>query len=61
MSLLKHGGFSVGLRQPLAAAGQLPGVLRPSQNWMMPDLSINQLLSQGVKKMCVVGGRELGY
>lgn len=58
----KRGCFSVGLRQPLAAAGQLPGVLRLSQNWMNLDVSINQLLSQGVQKnMCVVGGRALDY
>lgn len=57
----KRGCFSVGLRQPLAATGQLPGVLRLSQNWMDPDFSINKLLSQGVKKMCVVEGRELDY
>ena len=38
------GCFNVGLGQSLAAASQLPGVLRPSQNWMDSDSSINQLL-----------------
>lgn len=44
------GCLSVGLGQPLAAANQLPGVLRPSQDWMGPDSSVNQLLHQEKEK-----------
>ena len=31
----------------MAAPGQLSGVLRPSQNWMDSDFSINQFLPWG--------------
>lgn len=44
----------------MAATGQLSGVLRPSQNWMDSDFSINQFLPWGGEEREMRAGARQG-